>query len=584
LHWEILRRPEDGATLFTSQGLLFSRYLSSLDWRPVQLRPRGALNVLALAANPTDLKENYEGLAPVDVEGELERLRHSLGTVAMVSIPAQAGGEPRASLASLAAALRKSPYDILYLVCHGALADNEPYLWLEDEQGKAEVVAGVKLVDLLRDLPQRPRLVVLASCQSAGNPSWGEALAALGPRLAQAGIPAVMAMQGNISQDTVGKFMPVFFQELQADGQIDRAMAAARAAVREASDAWMPALYMRLKLGRIWYVPGFGDDKTTFDKWPAIIKRITQLRCTPLLGPGLYESIFGSQKEIARRWAETYHYPMAPHERESLPQVAEFLAVNQYATYPYEELETYLKKDIQTRFAEYLPEELKKEAVVLDCLIDEVGKHQRKQNGNDPYSVLARLPISIYITTNANNLMAAALAEEGKKPEVVLCPWKEYIVNIESVFDREPGYQPSPDRPLVYHLFGRMSDPETIVLTEDDYFDFLIGVTKNNEVIPKAVRSALTSTSLMFAGFQLDDWEFRTLFRSIISRESIELFKRSLHVAVQLEPEEGRLLDLERARRFLEGYFTTSANINLYWGGVADFVTDLHDRWQSRPV
>ena len=57
---------------------------------------------------------------------------------------------------------------------------------------------------------------------------------------------------------TVGTFMPVFFRELQVDGQIDRAMAAARGAVQDWEDWWMPVLFMSLKQGRIRrYGPGF---------------------------------------------------------------------------------------------------------------------------------------------------------------------------------------------------------------------------------------------------------------------------------------------------------------------------------------
>jgi hypothetical protein len=40
-------------------------------------------------------------------------------------------------------------------------------------------------------------------------------------------------MQGNITMHTVAQFMPVFFQELQRDGQIDRALAVAREASQE---------------------------------------------------------------------------------------------------------------------------------------------------------------------------------------------------------------------------------------------------------------------------------------------------------------------------------------------------------------
>lgn len=57
-------------------------------------------------------------------------------------------------------------------------------------------------------------------------------------------------MQGFITMQTVEAMMPTFFRELLRDGQIDRALAAARARVRGRGDAWMPALYTRLSAGR----------------------------------------------------------------------------------------------------------------------------------------------------------------------------------------------------------------------------------------------------------------------------------------------------------------------------------------------
>ncbi len=578
LRWETLRDPQDDTPLCTNENLLFSRYLSSLDWRPVRLRPQGKLNALTAIANPSDLADY--NLAPVDVEGELSRAKGALGEIPLTPLPGEDGSQ-HATLDNLVASLREVEYDILYLVCHGALVKDEPWLWLEDDQGKVARTSGQELVTRLKELTQRPRLVVLASCQSAGK-SAGDALAALGPSLAEAGIPAVIAMQGNISMQTVAEFMPVFFQELQRDGQIDRALAVARGAVRHRPDFWMPALFMRLKSGRIWYVPGFSDDRQGFEKWPALLRSIRRGQCTPIIGPGFYESMFGSPRDIAQRWSEAYHYPMAPHERESLPQVAQYLTINQYKQAPYDELEEYLEAEIQEGYQEILPPELKQGRAPLDKLIEAVGAHRREQNALDPYNVLAQLPLPIYITTNPGNLMAASLAEAGKDPQVVLCPWNEYIEQVESIYDREPDYFPTPERPLVYHLFGRISEPDSVVLTEDDYFDYLIGVTSNKDLIPSAVRRALADTALLFLGFQMDEWNFRVLFRSILSQQGGGRRDRYAHIAAQIEPEEGRILEPERARRYLEKYFAKGADISLFWGSADDFLNELHQRWKEK--
>jgi hypothetical protein len=577
LRWETLTDPKEATPLFTSENLLFSRYLSSLDWRPVRLRPKGALSALVCIANPSDLSDY--SLAPVDVAGELTRASEGLGEIPITALP-ELGSDQHATLENLVSSLRGSEYDILYLVCHGAMVKEEPWLWLEDEQGKVARTSGKDLVTRLKELSQRPRLIVLASCQSAGK-SAGDALAALGPRLAEAGIPAVIAMQGNVSMQTIAEFMPVFFSELQRDGQIDRAMSVARGAVRDRPDYWMPALFMRLKSGRIWYVPGFGEERKGFEKWPALLRSIRRGQCTPILGPGTYEAILGSQREIAQRWAEAYHYPMAPHERESLPQVAQYLTINQYRQAPYDEIIEYLESYIQQRYNDTLPAELQQGRIPLDKLISEVGAIRRQQSNWEPYKVLAQLPLPIYITTNPGNLLAEALKEAGKDPQVVLCPWNEYIEQTDSVYDREPDYFPSTERPLVYHLFGILSEPDSVVLTEDDYFDYLIGVTSNKDLIPTAVRRALADTALLFLGFQMDDWNFRVLFRSILSQQGGGRRDRYAHIAAQIEPEEGRLLEPERARRYLENYFAKGADISLFWGSAEDFLKELVERWNG---
>jgi hypothetical protein len=116
------------------------------------------------------------------------------------------------------------------------------------------------------------------------------------------------------------------------------------------------------------------------------------------------------------------------------------------------------------------------------------------------------------------------------------------------------------------------------VITEDDYFDYLIGVTSNKDLIPAGVRRALADTALMFLGFSMDDWSFRVLFRSIMNQSGGSRRSRYAHVAVQINPEEGRIIEVDAARRFFESYFHSSA-ITIYWGSVEDFVRELADQW-----
>lgn len=571
LRWETLRDPQDGASLVTSERILFTRYLASQDWRRVQVKPQAALRALVFISNPSDLADY--GLAPVDVAGELARAQASLGSIAVTTL----APNEHATLNTLGDKLRDAA-DILYFVAHGGVVDGEPRVYMQDEGGRTQVVSGSDLVTRLAELQTPPRLVVLASCQSA-NMTTGDngALAALGPRLAAAGVPAVIAMQGNISMETVAQFMPVFFKELERDGQIDRAMAVARAAVRANADAWMPVLFMRLKSGRIWYVPGFGGERRSFEKFPALLDAIRSGRCTPILGPGVAEGLLGSRREVAAHWAEEYRFPLAPFAREDLPEVAQYLAVNQSPIFPREGLGKYLRAQVWQRFGSQLAPDLAK--ADLPALIRAVGELKRKQDPNDAHAVLASLPFPIYISTNPDNLLAEALKAAGKDPQVELCRWNADMLT-PSLYEKEPDFRPTPERPLVYCLFGQFSDLDSMVLTEDDYFDYLIGVTSNKDLIPGVVRRALADTALLFLGFQLDDWNFRVLYRSIMSQEGRSRRKKYSHIAAQIDPEEGRILEPERARRYLESYFG-DADISIYWGSADDFVKDLKAQAQK---
>jgi CHAT domain/KAP family P-loop domain len=257
LRWETLRDPRDGHPIATMRDFMFSRYLSSSDWRPVPIGPQRELSALIAVANPEGLDEYEPGgrpLAPVDVEGELQRAREAFSEWPVTALSAP--GE--ASLDGIAAELEQGRHDILYLMCHGAVIDGESLLYLTQPDGSLVLTKGAVLVDRLRALEHRPTLVVLAASQTAaaGDEASSRddgAMAALGPDLAEAGIAAVVAMQANITTRTLATFMPRFFTELKREGVVDLAMARARAAVADRPDWWVPVLFMRLRTGRIWY-------------------------------------------------------------------------------------------------------------------------------------------------------------------------------------------------------------------------------------------------------------------------------------------------------------------------------------------
>ena len=121
LRWETLRLPDAPAPLLTGQNLTFSRFLGSLDWRPVRLRPESELRALVVVADPSDA-ERF-GLAPVNREVELAAARAGLGDIPVTELATRG----QVTLDNIAKALREG-YDVLYLVAHGKLVEGTPML------------------------------------------------------------------------------------------------------------------------------------------------------------------------------------------------------------------------------------------------------------------------------------------------------------------------------------------------------------------------------------------------------------------------------------------------------------------------
>ena len=78
-------------------------------------------------------------------------------------------------------------------------------------------------------------------------------------------------------------------------------------------------------------------------------------------------------------------------------------------------------------------------------------------------------------------------------------------------------YNPTASQPLVYHLYGDLGVPQSMVLTEKDYFDFLMNIYREDEklILPSVIRKALATSSLLFTGYKIDDLSFRIMLGSL---------------------------------------------------------------------
>ncbi len=243
IRWELLVDPVSHQPLGSDGQLWLSRCVPVDDVSPPLLRrSSGEQRVLLAIAAPNDAER--WNLAPIDRSTYEGIVRGAWGGSSVTVIPA---------IWQRLTTELSSGYDILILVAHGRLVKGQPWLYLIDDQENTALRSGDNLAALLRSLgTDCPRLVVLVSCAGAGmdDHSWD----ALGPRLARAGVPAVVAAYGALTMDTAAIILDNLFRDLRREGRIDRALQRARlaAAQQQRADWWRVTLFNRWRDGQIW--------------------------------------------------------------------------------------------------------------------------------------------------------------------------------------------------------------------------------------------------------------------------------------------------------------------------------------------
>lgn len=296
------------------------------------------------------------------------------------------------------------------------------------------------------------------------------------------------------------------------------------------------------------------ENKLNKDDWDLLLDRIKDGKCTPFLGAGACHGVLPLGSTIAEEWAQKLNYPL--DDCSDLARVAQFLAINFDAMRPKELM---IRQLIEVQPPDFT-------------------------NSDETHRILADLPLPIYITTNYDNFMFRALKNRNKAPVQEVCRWNKHLRNIlkkEPTVLRSGSHSQVNERnPVVFHLHGHTGLPESMVLTEDDYLDFLVNISRDEDILPARIQEAMAGTSLLFLGYRLNDWNFRVLFRSLVGY--LERSITRAHVSVQLVPVKDDASEEQRqkAQAYLHRYFG-DLKIRVYWGTCQEFAQELRQRWED---
>ncbi|HET7048061.1 MAG TPA: CHAT domain-containing protein [Solirubrobacteraceae bacterium] len=209
------------------------------------------LRILGIASSPADYARLDTEREHINLERALARLATS-GAVELCWLE-------QATLESLVRALQTDTFHALHYVGHGNYdtQSNSGLLMFEDDSGWGMPVNSEQLGTILHEFDSL-RLVVLNACEGARTAGTNP-FAGIAESIVQCEVPAVIAMQSEITDDAASVFADGFYTAIATGSPVDAAVAAGRFTMfanRSDGIAWgTPVLYMRVADGRILVAP-----------------------------------------------------------------------------------------------------------------------------------------------------------------------------------------------------------------------------------------------------------------------------------------------------------------------------------------
>jgi formylglycine-generating enzyme required for sulfatase activity len=246
--WEYLYDPHRDNFLSLSVYTPIVHYLD-LPYHTGDLEVKLPLRVLVMISSPSDYPE-------LKVEHEWERLKAALDELERRNLLVLQRLE-HASLGALQKHLRQDDVHIFHFIGHGRFDEraDDGLLLFEDEHHRGHELSGNYLGTILHN--HRPlRLVILNACEgartSAEDPYSGAAQC-----LVRQGIPAVIAMQFEITDKAAISFSSEFYSALADGYPVDAALVEARTSIfAQGNDIeWgTPVYFTRAPDGRVFAV------------------------------------------------------------------------------------------------------------------------------------------------------------------------------------------------------------------------------------------------------------------------------------------------------------------------------------------
>ena len=173
----------------------------------------------------------------------------------------------------------------------------------------------------------------------------------------------------------------------------------------------------------------------------------------------------------------------------------------------------------------------------------------------------------LFVSTTCDSLLETAINQErfGGTPSIdVLAYAPNRVVDLPTERDRL-------QRPLVYHLFGKLSASPTYVISDEDLLEFICAL-QSEHLAPEKLFYELEHNHLLFIGSNFTNWLARLFLRMAKRHRLSDPRDVGEVMADSYTGADDRLVS------FLQ---QVSVRTRIYLGAER-FVNELHSRWMAR--
>ncbi len=270
--------------------------------------------------------------------------------------------------------------------------------------------------------------------------------------------------------------------------------------------------------------------------WPAILLNLKKQRLVPFLGAGASLGSKGwtglpSGGKLAESLANECGYP--GNDKSDLLRVSQYYALT-IGEMP-------LRESVNEKLS------------------------QPEVKPGEVHNILAGWPIEVVLTTNFDNLMERAFIKNDKDASKAI---------YNRFGDQEQiKVEPKVHAPLVYKLHGSLDDIDSMIITEDNYIDFLINLIEGNPKIPDKVKNIFDTCCILFIGYGLKDWNIRVLLR---------YFRKYDRRSFAVQRDQAAVLDASAAKEWESMVlYWEDKKISVYNCDALEFLRELDRRYKE---